>query len=72
MNKDEFIIKAVKKFLLISDPKELRKKLKPLVKKQGFQSEEDIFNAKNRERFAWRYQQIGNGSQAHCKHIRGI
>lgn len=45
MNKDEFIIKAVKKFLLISDPKELRKKLKPLVKKQGFQSEEDIFNA---------------------------
>ena len=45
MNKDEFIIKAVKKFLLISDPKELRKKLKPLVKKQGFQSEEDFFNA---------------------------
>ena len=45
MDKNEFILKAVKKYLLINGAKEMRKKLKPIVKKQGFKSEDDIFNA---------------------------
>lgn len=45
MDKNELILKAVKKYLLISEIKEIRKKLKPLVKKRGFKNESDIFNA---------------------------
>ena len=45
IKKDELIIKAVKKYLLISEVKEIRKTLKPIAKKQGFKNEDDIFNS---------------------------
>lgn len=44
IGKDELIIKAVKKYLFISEVKDIRKKLKPIVQKQGFKNEDDIFN----------------------------
>ena len=45
IDKDVLIVKAVKKYLFISEVKEIRKKLKPIIQKQGFKSEEDIFNS---------------------------
>ena len=45
IGRDALIIKAVKKYLFISEVKEIRKKLKPIVKKKGFNTEDDIFNA---------------------------
>jgi len=45
IDKNDLIIKALKKYLLIYSIKSIRKRLKPLLKKQGFKTEEDIFNA---------------------------
>ena len=45
IDKNEFIIKALKKYLLIYSIQNNRKSLKPLVKKLGFKSESDIFRA---------------------------
>jgi metal-responsive CopG/Arc/MetJ family transcriptional regulator len=45
IDKNEFIIKALKKYLLIQNIQNTRKRLKPYVKKQGFKSESEIFKA---------------------------
>ena len=45
IDKNEFIIKALKKYLLIYSIQNNRKSLNPLVIKLGFKSESDIFRA---------------------------
>ncbi|MBI5219738.1 MAG: hypothetical protein HY958_12485 [Bacteroidia bacterium] len=45
INKNDLIIKALKKFLLIQEIRQIRKILKKQVIKQGYKSEDDIFNA---------------------------
>ena len=45
IDEEDLIIKAVKKYLLLSEVKDMRQKLKPLFKKQGFANEQSVFNA---------------------------
>jgi len=42
---NELIIKAIKKFLHTQEMSVFRKQLKGIAKKNGFQSEEDIYKA---------------------------
>ena len=45
IDKNDLIIKALKKYLLIYNIRTLRKKYRPAIKKLGFKSERDIFDA---------------------------
>lgn len=45
IDKNDLIIKALKKYLLIYSIKTFRKKHKPAIKRLGFKSERDIFDA---------------------------
>ncbi|OFX53340.1 MAG: hypothetical protein A2046_03100 [Bacteroidetes bacterium GWA2_30_7] len=45
IEKNDLIVTALRKFLLIQEIKLTRKKLKKHLLKQGYKNEEDIFNA---------------------------
>lgn len=45
LNKEEFILKIIKKYLLLNEIENIRKKMRPIIKKQGFKKEEDLFRA---------------------------
>ena len=44
IDKNDLIIKALKKYLLIYSIKDTRKRLKPIAKNLGFKSESDILD----------------------------
>ena len=45
IERNDFIVKALRKFIFITELQTLRKKVKPKAKKLGFKTEQDIFNA---------------------------
>jgi len=45
VKRDEFIQRALKKYIFMAEMQRIRKRIKPKVKKLGFKREEDIFSA---------------------------
>ena len=45
MEREELILKALKRFLFVTEMKQVRKRIRPKAKKLGYKTEDDIFRA---------------------------